>query len=153
MPGAGGRRVPCGTVTEPDQADPAAQALPATLAWAVRLLYAEAVAVGLITVYLVYKDVTGDATNLRVAVFVTLFAILIAAALGGLAYALSRCRPWARGPVVALQLIQVPIGYYLATGGTPWFGVPVSLAGLVVAGLLVTPSATRALGVGPNRAD
>jgi len=47
----------------------------------------------------------------------------------------------------------VPIGYYLATGGTPWFGVPVSLAGLVVAGLLVTPSATRALGVGPNRAD
>jgi hypothetical protein len=127
--------------------------LPAPLAWAVRLLYAEAGAAGLVAAYLVYEDITGEATDLRAAIFVTLYAVAMAAALGGLAYALSRCRPWARGPVVALQLIMVPIGYSLATGGRPWLGVPVALVGLVIAGLLVTPSSTKALGVGPNRAD
>jgi hypothetical protein len=127
--------------------------LPAPLAWAVGLLYAEAGVVGLVTAYLAYEDVTGEATDLRAAIFVTVFTVAIAAALAGLAYALSRRQPWARGPVVALQLIQVPIGYYLATGGNPWFGVPVALVGVLVAGLLLTPSATKALGVGPNRAD
>jgi hypothetical protein len=109
--------------------------------------------VGLVTVYLLYEDITGDATDMRDAIIVTLFAVAIAGALAGLAYALSRCQPWARGPVVALALIQMPIGYYLATGGYPWLGVPVILLGLLVAGLLLTPSSTKALGVGPNRAD
>jgi hypothetical protein len=127
--------------------------LPAPLAWAVWLLYAEAAAVGAIAAYLLYEDVTGEATDLRDAIIVTLFAAAMAAVLAGLAYALSGCRPWARGPVVALQLILVPIGYYLATGGYPWLGIPVALVGLVVVGLLVTPSSTKALGVGPNRAD
>jgi hypothetical protein len=140
-------------VTEPDEAGQAIRARPAPLAWAVWLLYAEAAAVGLLAGYLVYEDVTGTATDLRDAILVTLYAVAMAGALAGLAYALSRCQPWARGPVVALQLIMVPIGYYLATGGKPWLGVPVAVLGLVVAGLLVTPSSTKALGVGPNRAD
>jgi hypothetical protein len=128
-------------------------ALPPPLAWAVRLLYAEAVAAGGVAGYLVYEDLTGGATDVRAAILVTAYAVAFAAALGGLAYALSRCRPWARGPVVAIQLLLLPTGYYLATGGWPWLGIPIALLGLVVAGLLVTPGATKALGVGPNRAD
>jgi peptidoglycan/LPS O-acetylase OafA/YrhL len=127
--------------------------LPAPLGWAIRLLYAEAAAVAVVTGYLVYEDVTGTATDVRAAILVTLYALALAAALGGLAYALSRRRPWARGPVVAIQLLLVPVGYYLATGGQPWYGIPIALVGLVVAGLLVAPSSTKALGVGPNRAD
>jgi hypothetical protein len=134
-------------------ADRAAGPLPAPLSWAVRLLYAEAAVVGLGTLYLVYEDITGTATDLGSAIVVTLLALALAGALGGLAYALSRCRPWARGPAVVLQLMLLPIGYYLTTGGKPWLGVPIALLGLVVAGLVVTPSSTKALGVGPNRAD
>jgi hypothetical protein len=128
-------------------------ALPPPLAWAVRLLYAEAAAAGGVAGYLVYEDLTGGATDVRAAILVTVYAVAFAAALGGLAYALSRCRPWARGPVVAIQLLLLPTGYYVATGGLPWLGIPIALLGLVVAGLLVTPAATKALGVGPNRAD
>ncbi len=127
--------------------------LPAPLGWAVRLLYAEAAAAGVGTGYLLYEDITSTATDVRAAILVTLYALALAGALGGLAYALSRRRPWARGPVVAIQLLFLPVGYYLATGGQPWLGIPIALVGLVVAGLLVTPSSTKALGVGPNRAD
>jgi hypothetical protein len=49
---------------------------------------------------------------------------------------------------VALQLMLLPIGYYMTIGGLPWFGVPVGLVGLVVGGLLVMPSSARALGIG-----
>jgi hypothetical protein len=140
-------------MTEPEPAGPADRLLPAPLVWAVRLLYAEAVGVAGVAAYLGYEDVTGTATDLAAAIVVTLSTVALAVVLGGLAYALSRCRPWARGPVVVLQLILVPIGYYLATGGWVWIGIPVALVGLVVAGLLVTPSSTKALGVGPNRAD
>jgi hypothetical protein len=133
--------------------EPVGGALPGPLTWAVRLLYAEAVAVGLVALYLVYEDITRSASDLRAAILVTLYAVALAGALGGLSYALSRRRPWARGPVVALQLLLLPIGYYVATGGRPWLGVPIVLVGLVVVGLLVAPSSTKALGVGPNRAD
>jgi hypothetical protein len=143
-------------MTAPDPARPADRAagpLPASLSWAVRLLYAEAVLVGLGAVYLGYEDVTGTAADLRAAILVTLYALALAGVLGGLAYALTRGKPWARGPVVVLQSLLLPIGYYLSTGGKPWLGVPAALLGLVVAGLLVTPSSTKALGLGRNRAD
>ncbi len=128
-------------------------AVPSPLLWAVRLLYAEAVAAGIVAGYLVYEDATAAASDQRAAILVTVYAVALAGVLGGLAYALWRCRPWARGPVVALQLMLLPVGYYLATGGKAWLGVPIALLGLLVGGLLVTPSSTRALGVGPKRAN
>jgi hypothetical protein len=137
-------------VTAPPAGDRNTGPLPPTLAWAVRLLYGEGGVVGLITVYLAYQDVSGSATNLRAAIFVTLYAAAMAAVLGGLAYALSRRRPWARGPSVALQLMLLPIGYYLTIGGLPWFGIPIALVGLVAGGLLVLPSSARALGIGTS---
>ncbi len=126
---------------------------PAALSWAVRLIAVEAVAAGMGAGYLVYEDVTVTANDQTAAILITGYAVALAAVLVGLAHALSRRRPWARGPVVALQLMLLPVGYYLTAGGTAWLGVPVALLGLVVAGLLVTPSSTRALGVGPKRAD
>ena len=41
----------------------------------------------------------------------------------------------------------LPIGYYMAKGGLPWYGIPVLLAGLFGAGLLVAPATRDALGV------
>jgi hypothetical protein len=135
-------------VTAPEASDPGAGPLPPTLTWAIRLLYGEAAVVGIIALYLGYQTIAGGASDLRAALFVTLYAVAMAAVLGGLAYALSRRRPWARGPAVALQLMLLPIGYYLTIGGLPWLGVPVGLIGLVAGGLLVTPSTARGLGIG-----
>jgi energy-converting hydrogenase Eha subunit E len=135
------------TATAPEASDPGTGPLPPTLMWAVRLLYGEAAVVGIIAIYLAYQDIAGGAVDLRAAIFVTLYAAAMAAVLGGLAYALSRRRPWARGPAVALQLMLLPIGYYLTIGGLPWFGVPVGVIGLVAGGLLVTPSSARGLGI------
>lgn len=120
--------------------------LPGALRWAVRLLGGEAAAVGLIAALLVYQDIAGAATSVRAALLLTGYAVAIAAALGGLAYALAQGRAWARGPAIALQLMLLPIGYYLTTGGLPWLGVPVVLLGLLVGGLLVAPASSRALG-------
>jgi hypothetical protein len=123
-------------------------ALPRPLRWAVWLLMAEAVALGLLAAFLVYEDVTAAATDLVAALVVTAFAIAGAAALWLLGVALARRRAAARGPAIVLQLMLLPIGYYMIQAGLAWSGIVLIAVGLLVTGLLVTPATNRALGVG-----
>jgi hypothetical protein len=120
---------------------------PAALRAAVGLLIAQATVVALIVVFLVYKDFTTRVVSWRDAMIVTSFAALIAVLLGVLALALTRRRAWARGPAVVLELMLLPIGWFMVSGGLAWLGVPVFLLGLLGAGLLVTPATREALGV------
>ncbi|HEX5540329.1 MAG TPA: hypothetical protein VFX60_02005 [Micromonospora sp.] len=122
--------------------------LPAPLRWAVRLLRGEAAALALLAAFLVYKDFTAQATDLLSALLVTGFTIGGAIVLWALAAALGRCRPGARAPVIVLQLMLLPIGYYMIEGGLAWLGIPLIALGLVVCGLLVSAPAGRALGMG-----
>jgi uncharacterized membrane protein YoaK (UPF0700 family) len=103
--------------------------------------------VALIVVFLVYKDFTTRVVSWRDAMIVTSFAALIAVLLGVFALALIRRRAWARGPAVVLELMLLPIGWYMVSGGMAWLGVPVFLLGLLGAGLLVAPATREALGV------
>lgn len=119
--------------------------LPPSLRWAVRLLGVEAAAVGLLVGFLLYQDLTGEATRLREALAITGYAALMAAALVGLAVALSRRRARARAPAIVLQLLAVVTGLYLTVGGQVWIGVPVGLLGMVVASLLLAPATAAAL--------
>ena len=48
---------------------------PVTLRWAVRLLWAEAAALGLIAMWLIWADLTATTTDLLSALLVTVFAI------------------------------------------------------------------------------
>jgi hypothetical protein len=123
-------------------------ALPSTLRWAVWLLIGEAAVVALVAAYLVYEDLTGTANDIVVALVVTLFAIGGAALLFLLARALGRRRGGARGPAVVLQLMLLPIGYFMIQGGLAWAGVPIIAVAATVGVLLVTPSSTKALGLG-----
>ncbi|HEU4423206.1 MAG TPA: hypothetical protein VFR67_11790 [Pilimelia sp.] len=123
------------------------QPYPATLSWAVRLLAAEAVGLGLIAAFLAYEDLTGAATDLTAALALTGFTVLMAAALAGLALALHRRRPAARAPAIVLQLILLPIGLYMIQGGQAWLGIPVMALGLLVTGLIVSRASTRAFGL------
>jgi hypothetical protein len=83
----------------------------------------------------------------RDAVIVTGFTAIMAILLGLFAWALARRRGWARGPAVVLELMLLPVGWFMTTGGLAWLGVPVLLIGLLGAGLLVAPATRQALGV------
>ncbi|WP_413644449.1 hypothetical protein [Micromonospora sp. RTP1Z1] len=120
--------------------------IPDTLRWAVRLLRAEAVALGLVAVWLIWSDLTATTTDLTSALLVTAFALVGAAALWALGGALARRRTGARAPAIVLQLMLLPIGWYMTQGGLGWLGLPLMVLGLGVTGLLVSPPTNRALG-------
>ncbi|MEU6075530.1 hypothetical protein [Micromonospora sp. NPDC047074] len=120
--------------------------IPVTLRWATRLLRAEAVAVGLVAAWLVWADLTATTTDLTSALLVTAFAIGAAAVLWALGGALARRRAGARAPAIVLQLMLLPIGWFMVQGGMGWLGVPVMALGLGVAVLLLSAPTTRALG-------
>ncbi|MEV6813890.1 hypothetical protein [Micromonospora sp. NPDC051296] len=119
---------------------------PVTLRWAVRLLRGQAVAVGLVAAWLVVADLTATTTDLTSALLVTAFAIGAAVALWALGGALLRRRAGARAPAIVLQLMLLPIGWFMIQGGLGWLGVPLIALGLGVTWLLVSPPTTRALG-------
>ena len=120
--------------------------MPVTLRWAVSLLGAETLAMVVVSIFLLYEDMAGTATSTRGAVMVTLFAVLLAGLLALLGLALWRRRAWARGPAIVLQLLALPIGYSMASGGLPWLGIPVMAIGLAGAAALLAPATRTALG-------
>ncbi|MET7964198.1 hypothetical protein ABZ356_27395 [Micromonospora zamorensis] len=119
---------------------------PVTLRWAVRLLWAEAAVVGLIAVWLIWADLTATTTDLLSALLVTVFAIGAAVVLWALGRALLRLQAGARAPAIVLQLMLLPIGWFMIQAGLGWLGVPLMALGLGVGWLLVSPPTTRALG-------
>ncbi|MFF0369586.1 hypothetical protein [Micromonospora sp. NPDC005087] len=120
--------------------------IPVTLRWAVRLLWAEAVAVGLIAAWLVWADLTAATRDLLSALLVTAFAVGAAVVLWALGRALLRRQAGARAPAIVLQLMLLPIGWFMIQAGLGWLGVPLMALGLGVSWLLVSPPTTRALG-------
>ncbi len=122
--------------------------LPGTLRAAVLLLRAEAVALGLIAVWLIWSDLTADTTDLTSALLVTVFAVGGAVALWALGGALSRRRAGARAPAIVLQLMLLPVGWFMIEGGMGWLGVPLIALGIGMVGLLVSGPTNRALGFG-----
>jgi len=132
-----------------------ADVLPGTLRWAVWLLRAEAVALGgLVVAFLGLiifsrsaESEDSQVTDLTAAILVSAFAAAAAVALWLLGTALANRRVRARAPAIVLQLMLLPIGYYMTTGGLGWLGIPLIALGLLVAGLLVSPPTTRAFGL------
>ncbi len=123
--------------------------LPTTLRWAVRLLWLESAAVAVLAAALVVQTVTAEAASLVDALAFVVFVLLLAAATGGLAVALSHRRPRARAPALALQLVGgVAASYYLAAG-LIWLLPAVVAVCLAVITLLLTPSASSALAAPP----
>lgn len=120
---------------------------PTTLKVAVWLLLLQATALALLTLYLIYLDVTADATTVQGALSTTVFVAIMAAAFLLVGVSLSRRRRWARGPAIVIEMLQVPIGYTMLTHGLPAVGAPVLVCGLAGAALLLAPSTRRSLGL------
>jgi hypothetical protein len=120
---------------------------PATLIWAVRLLYLQAVALTGLTAYLIYLDLTADTGSVGPAIGLTVFAAVGVVFVVLVARALSRRRLGARGPAVVIQLMVIATGGFLVQTGPAWLGVALLILGAVVGVLIVLPASTRALGV------
>ena len=120
---------------------------PATLVWAVRLLFAEAVALAVLAAYLLVLDFTADAGSIAVAAALTGFAVLAAVAVVFIARALARRSTHARGPAIVVQLFVIASGGFLLQTGTAWIGVLLMVIGVGVGLLCVLPPTTRALGL------
>lgn len=123
------------------------RALPTPLRLAVALLFLEALGIGAVAVLFAYYGLTQKAASVGGAVSVVVFPAALAALLGLLGVMLARTRAWARGPSIALELLLVPIGYYMIVGGTAWLGVPTIVVALACTGLLLAPATRTALDI------
>ena len=122
-------------------------ASPATLGWAVRLLFAQATALTVLTAYLIFLDLT-DAAELGVAISLTVLSAIGAGVIFLVARALARRSGAARGPAVFIQLLVIATGGFLLNVGPTWIGVLLMAIGAGVGLLCVLPSTNKALGLG-----
>lgn len=123
--------------------------LPATLAWAVRLLFLEAAGLAALTAYLLFLDLTSVTVSVVVvvAVVLTVLTALGAAAVAVVARALGRAARGARGPAIVVQLFGIAGGGFLLQTGPAWLGLLLMALGGAVGLLVVLPPSTRALGL------
>ena len=94
---------------------------------------------------LLYLTLTGTPESVRSAVGEVVYLALFGAAMAAAAVGLWRASPWARGPVVTLQLILGAVGLYtVVSADRPEFGIPVLVLVAVELYLLATPEARLA---------
>jgi len=120
---------------------------PATLVWAVRLLYLQCAGLAGVTVWLVILTVTSTLDAVGVAVALIVLAALGAASVLLVAQALARRSLHARGPAIVVQLFVIAAGGFLVQVHPLWVGVVLLVLGALVGVLVVLPPTTRALGV------
>lgn len=120
---------------------------PPTLVWAVRLLFAEAVALVVLAAYLLVLDFTAETASIAVAAALTGFAVVTVVAVLLIARALARRSAHARGPAIVVQLFVIASGGFVLQTGTAWIGALLMALGVGVGLLCVVPPTTRALGL------
>jgi hypothetical protein len=118
-----------------------------TLRWAVRLLLIEAAATGLLTLITIWVALAAANVSTSSAIATPAFAALCAVILGGLGLALGRGKALARGPAIVLEMLMIPMGYYMIVAGLVWLGVPTMIFGLAGSVLLLAPSTRTSLGL------
>lgn len=118
-----------------------------TLRWAVRVLAVEAVALTALAIYVAWATLARSTTSKQGAGALLALIIIGVLIVVGLSRALSNLKTWARGPAIVLELLLLPIGYTMISGGLAYVGIPVMLIGLVGACLLLAPATRTALGL------
>jgi hypothetical protein len=94
---------------------------------------------------LLFLTLTSDADSVGRALAEVVYVLLGGAALAACAVGLWGARPWARGPVVVLQILLGVLGYTTAfDGGRPLIGLPVLALVATEIYLLATPEARLA---------
>lgn len=142
---------PTSNVPAPSPA-PSPVALPGRLTAAAVLTALEGLALAGLGVYMLYVGIAGDPDSPQQAetggvTLLALAALPLIAARG-----LRLGRRWSRGPALITQLMAMPVAWTLWTTGGAMVVAAVALAltAVAVGALLVNPTATEALGIGPG---
>ncbi|MFF3019568.1 hypothetical protein [Streptomyces sp. NPDC057939] len=129
-----------------------AAALPRRLTAAAVLTALEGLALAGLGVYMLFVGIAGDPDSPQQAetggvTLLALAALPLVAARG-----LRLGRRWSRGPALITQLMAMPVAWTLWTtgGAMTAAAVALALAAIAVTVLLVNPTATEALGIGPG---
>jgi hypothetical protein len=118
---------------------------PKALRCAAAVVGLEAAAIGVGAVVLLYLTITSDADSLARALAEVVLVAAGAAVLGAAAVGLWRVAAWARGPVIALQLLLAALAYTTAfEADRPMIGLPVLFLVAAELYLLATPEARLA---------
>jgi hypothetical protein len=120
---------------------------PATLLWAVRLLYLQCAGLAGLTIYLLVLDLTSDDLQIGAAAALTVLTALGAVSVYFVGRELGRLRPGARGPAIVVQLFVIAAGGFLIQVHPLWLGLVMMVLGVLTGLLIVLPPSTRALGV------
>ena len=120
---------------------------PATLVWALRLLYLECAGLVALTIWLLVLTMTSKLDAVGVAIALLVFAALGAGSVFLVARALGRRAVHARGPAIVIQLFMLAAGGFLVQVHPLWLGVILLVLGVLTGVLVVLPPTTRALGV------
>ncbi|MGP3942238.1 MULTISPECIES: hypothetical protein [Streptomyces] len=127
---------------------------PTRLTVAAVLAAAEGVVLLGFGVYVLIMGLTGDPESPQQAEMlgVTVVALALLPLLA--ARGLWLRRRWSRGPAMITQLMALPVAWTLVQngGGLIAAGVATAIAALAVMALLINPTATEALGIGPRDA-
>jgi hypothetical protein len=117
---------------------------PATLVWAVRLLYLEMLGLVALTVVLIVDAIRNRSS---VGAGLAVMAVIAAVVVFFTARGLGRQQRGARGPGIVIQLFVIASGGFLIQVNPVWLGVLMIVLGAAVGALLVVPPTTKALGL------
>jgi hypothetical protein len=96
-------------------------------------------------VFAVLEVANTSSAHVGVAVTTAIFFLVVGAGLLLFARGLARVRSWARGPVVAAELIELLTGYSFVGGNTTLVGVVLAVVAVVVLICVFHPASIRAM--------
>ncbi|MET7796387.1 hypothetical protein [Streptomyces decoyicus] len=137
-----------GAPTAPEPTGPR----PARLSVAAALTAVEGLALAALGAYMLIMGLAGSPDSPQQAEMGGLTVLALAVLPLVAARGLWLRRRWSRGPSLITQIVALPVAWTLVNGGGALIaaGVGLAVAALVVLVLLVNPTATEALGIGPR---
>ncbi|MGX1756074.1 hypothetical protein ACWIG5_04015 [Streptomyces lydicus] len=137
-----------GAATAPEPTGPR----PARLSAAAALTAVEGLALAALGGYLLFMGLAGSPDSPQQAEMGGLTVLALAVLPLVAARGLWLRRRWSRGPSLITQIVALPVAWTLVHGGGALIaaGIGLGVAAVVVLVLLVNPTATEALGIGPR---
>ncbi|MGW0228910.1 hypothetical protein ACWDWO_11405 [Actinopolymorpha singaporensis] len=115
---------------------------PATLIAAAVVVGLEALGAVVTGGWLTVEAIITRPRGMGIAASAGVFVLAAGVGLGFVAWGLRRGRRWSRGPVVAIQLLMLPLGYELLSGSTTAVGAAMLVAAIVTLVLVLVPPST-----------
>ena len=96
--------------------------------------------------WLGYESAARTPDNAAAAAGSTAYFLVLGALVAGVAWALARRRAWSAGAATFLQLLALPMAWYMAGAGLLVGGLPLAAVALAALGGLLAPATRAALG-------